>query len=299
MCTVSCADNGQADCNRVDTGSLCAMDGNGAFAYCYEACTFGASAGDAAKCHDRVDFACTPPQTIGGGFCTPMCRGDIDCPGRVCDPATGLCANAVSGNLPVGTACDPSASTSSCIGICAMLGTGMPTMDNSFCTSSCTLGRAGTCGQSPTATGPQPVGCVFKFASNSTDGDLGDCGQLCSCDSDCSNPGFVCHVNPLATAYGHPGACVPKLTFDGITTGMPCGESPHPGELTDAAAPADAAAPLDAGTDASFTPVSVTGGCSCRTASGAPAGRAPVPLTMLAVALGLRRRNARHTCTKR
>jgi MYXO-CTERM domain-containing protein len=297
LCTVSCANHGQTDCDRVDTGSLCASDANGAFAFCYESCTSGASAGDEAKCHDRVDFACIPPQTIGGGFCAPMCRGDFDCPGRVCDPTSGLCANAVSGTLPVGTACDPTASVTNCIGGCATLGSGAPTMDNSFCTSTCTLGRPGACGQSLTMTGPQPVGCVFKVSSNATDGDLGDCGQLCDCDSDCTNPGFVCHSNALAPKSGHSGACVPKLTFDGITQGMPCGAAEH--DLPDAAARKDAAAPRDAETDARFTPVALTGGCSCRTASGAPARRVPVLLTMLAVALGLRRRNGRHMPPKR
>lgn len=296
MCTVSCLHNAQADCDRVDTGSLCATSSNGAIAWCYEACTFGAP--PEGKCHDRVDFGCEPPQLGGSAFCAPMCRNDGDCGGRVCDLGTGLCANAVSGSLPVGTACDPSMSGPSCIGSCATLGNGEPTMDNSFCTFACTLGRAGTCGVSPTATGPQQVGCVFKFASNATDGDLGDCGQLCDCDSDCKNPGFVCHDNALAHPLGHSGACVPKLTFDGVTQGMSCGAEP-PHHVSEAGAPVDAAAPLDAGTDASLTPVSATGGCSCRTAGGTPAQRAPALLAILALCLGLRRRNARQTPPKR
>ncbi|HVW30072.1 MAG TPA: MYXO-CTERM sorting domain-containing protein [Polyangiaceae bacterium] len=296
LCTVSCAQNGQDDCDRVDTGSTCASDANGTFHYCYEVCAFGTPADDATKCHDRQDFACAPTQ-LGSSVCVPMCRGDVDCPGRVCDVATGLCANAASGTLPVGTACDPTASTTDCLGSCETLGNGVPTKDNSFCSYSCTLGRPGACGQSTTGSGPQPLGCVFMYSSTSSSGDVGECGQLCDCDSDCSNSGFVCQANPLAQRSGHTGACTPKLTFDGVTAGMPCGAGGSLG-VRDAGANMDAAAPPAAGEDGGgLTPISPGGGCSCRTAAGADGAGGSALLAALSM-LALRRRNARHTTWK-
>jgi len=300
LCTVSCAKNGQTDCNGVDTGSVCASDPNGNSSYCYETCAFGVAAGAAPKCHDRLDVACAPTQTGVGGICAPTCRGDFDCSGRVCDPTTGLCANSVTGTLPVGSACDPNASTTSCIGGCETLGSGAPTRDNSFCTSTCAFGRAGGCGQSPTVSGPLPVACVFKFSATEFDGDLGECGQLCDCDSDCRNPGFVCNENALAESAGHPGACVPRLTFDGVTAGMPCGEGSHSEMASDGGKLADGATPTDASSDGALTPISATGACSCRTAGGASQGGHGFALLVAAVGvLGLRRRNTGHTRPKR
>lgn len=296
LCTVSCADKGQDDCNRVDTASVCATS-SGGLSHCYETCAIGPVTGGAPKCHDRADVVCAPTRT-SVDVCAPMCRGNDDCPGRVCNPASGLCANAVTGTLPVGSPCDPSSTTTTCIGGCETLGNGAPTMDNSLCTYSCALGRPGACGQSLTGSGRQVYGCVIKSDPTATDGDLGECGQLCDCDSDCTNPGFICHENPVGQSAGRAGACVPRLTFDGVTAGMPCGVGRPP--RMDAGAPVDAAVPLDAPDDGSpvVTPVSAGGGCSCRTASGG-SGRSAALLSAFAALAWFRRRNARHTLSKR
>ena len=293
LCTVACDKDGQRDCNRVDTGSVCASDASGQFNVCYEGCTLGMGAAGDVKCHGRADFGCAPTQ--GGGLCVPVCRGDYDCPGRACDPATGTCMTAVQGTLPIGSACDPSASVSMCKGDCQTLGNGVATRDNSFCSSTCILGGKGGCGQPLNGSGPPSAACVFSFAGSEGDGDLGECAELCDCDSDCGNSGFVCHDNAIAAKAGRTGACVPKLTFDGVTKGHACRDGGVTPPATDGGVIEGGA--KDAGSDGALTPVSATGGCSCRTASRGES-EAPWAFTLALAAIGWRR-NARHTARKR
>jgi hypothetical protein len=153
LCTLDCRKNGQADCDRVDTGSVCASDQSNAIAFCYETCKVGPVSSGEHKCHDREDFACLPMRT-GDGYCTPTCRGDFDCTGRACEPRTGLCSAATAGTLSLGTSCDPVLSSTDCIGECSTLGNSMPTKNNSFCTTLCTIGKPGSCGEELTPSGP-------------------------------------------------------------------------------------------------------------------------------------------------
>jgi MYXO-CTERM domain-containing protein len=294
VCTISCSKNFQDDCNKVDTGSICASETTGKFQFCYESCEFGTLEGGATKCHDRDDMACSPSQASSSGYCAPTCRGDSDCQdGRKCEPRTGLCSLTVAGALPVGSACDPNASESNCIGTCATLSNGVATTGNSFCTERCALDRDGACGQPSSGSGT--LGCVFSFNSSEGTGDVGECGQLCDCDSDCSNPGFICSTTANADkVQGRSGLCVPKLTFNGVTPGSPC-DAGIPTPVTDSGAStsADASTRTDAGSDGGKSvAVSASGGCSCRTTgSGSPA-RAPAVLALGLGALALRRRAA-------
>src|SRR5262249_19875965 len=41
LCTLSCSAHSQADCNAVDTGSVCISDTDHTFSYCYELCAEG------------------------------------------------------------------------------------------------------------------------------------------------------------------------------------------------------------------------------------------------------------------
>jgi hypothetical protein len=274
LCTVDCLANGQADCDQVDTGSLCAANQSHTIAFCYERCNAGPVSPGEHKCHDRADSACRPSQT-DMGYCTPTCRGDFDCPGRVCEQRSGLCAAAAMGTLPFGSSCDPVPSTTDCVGLCSTLGTSMPTKDNSFCTNYCIIGRPGTCGEPLNASGPPNAACLLKFASTETDGDLGECVQLCDCDSNCKNPGFICSPTAVKMDTGRAGACVPKLTFNGVTPGIPC-PATHTADAGPAPTPApDAGAPPNAGTpDGGTIAVSATGGCDCRAGRGR--GESPV-----------------------
>lgn len=265
LCTVDCTAHGQADCDHVDTGSGCGFDRTHTKGVCYELCSAGPVSPGEQKCHDRADFACAPSRT-GVGYCTPTCRGDFDCAGRVCEPRSGLCAAATEGTLPLGSPCDPDLSSTDCVGLCSTLGSSTPTKDNSSCTTFCTIGKPGSCGEALNASGPPKAACVLKFASNETEGDLGECAELCDCDKDCTNPGFICSPTAAPKDIGRAGACVPKLTFDGVTPGIAClsggdmdAAHVHP-DTTDAAAPtADAGAP-----EGPAVAASATGACDCR-----------------------------------
>jgi MYXO-CTERM domain-containing protein len=289
LCTVLCTTNGQDDCDRVDTASFCVSEPTGSVQFCAETCALGAVDAGVAKCHDRDDMACSPTQTGSGGYCSPTCRGDFDCgDGRVCEPRTGLCTKSLAGTLPLGSPCDPTDQVSDCVGICVPLGDGAPTKDSSFCSMNCALGREDACGKNSTTPGVTLAQCVFGFDSSERTGDVGDCGQVCDCDSDCVNPAFVCSPNNTRVT-GHAGVCVPRLTFNGVTPGTSCGAG-KPKLVKDAGVTAAA----DAGTDGG-TAIKATGGCSCRTTSREPS-RGAIALFGLAVAtLGLRRR----TCTAR
>jgi hypothetical protein len=210
LCVVDCATDATA-CTSVDPLSVCvSFSSAGGPAYCLEGCTVGPSGGTA-KCHDRPDFACDDSTGPGGGdgICVPVCRGDFDCGGRKCDLGSGFCndAPAVSGTLPLGSDCDPSAVTTTCAGVCVPL-------DSSgkagMCSGLCSLGTVG-CGDDPSSTAPLHAECLFDATAlglGST-GDIGLCGVLCDCDSECTASGRVCRPVPAADqgVSGRAGYC--------------------------------------------------------------------------------------------
>jgi hypothetical protein len=291
LCSLDCAARGQPDCARVDGASVCSTDQTGKFSFCLEQCDIGTPDGGA-KCHDRPDMACTPPQFGGSPSCVPTCRGDYDCAGRVCAPLTGLCSATKQGTSPIGAACDPDGNTTDCMGSCVSLGNSLATTNNSFCTSPCALGSPGQCGHDPASTGPTDTACVFAFSQSENTGDVGDCGQLCDCDSDCRNPGFIC--NPKDAQEGRMGACVPKLTFNGVTPGLPCGKTtPPPSDDAGPTAEPDSGAAPDAGATSPATQVSATGGCDCDVGRGGSPRRGVTALALLGIVATLRARRAR------
>lgn len=224
VCTADCSTNTDA-CAAVDKNSICVtFNTSGSVAFCLETCTLGTPARGELKCLGRTDMGCADTGFgDGSGFCSPTCRGDFDCNGRVCDLSNGLCTDAtkIVGTKPIGSPCDPNSATEVCKGgFCLTMPGG-----GGMCSGFCTLGTAG-CGEDPTAMRLDAY-CLFTFDPNLTDvGDQGFCGQLCDCDADCRLTGSVCAPDQsLQAGSGRSGYCTPKATTDGSTVaGTPCGE---------------------------------------------------------------------------
>lgn len=294
ICTVDCANGLQADCDAVDTGSLCVTDVAGSAFHCLEGCFIGNGVpSDAPKCHDRPDMACAPTDT-GDAFCAPTCRGDFECGSRKCDPAGGLCTGTVAGTLATGSPCDPSATANDCRGVCMSFATTGGTKDNSQCSAICSLGMPGGCGRDPKSTARPEEACVLGVPGEAT-GDFGECAQLCDCDTDCRNPKFVCLAVPASLNLGRAGYCTAGQDMTGAVPGIPCGapdggKKPGTGGSTGATSPDGGAGTKGAGPAKGAD----SGGCGCRIDGGAGNPRSG-SLALLAVGLAVlaRRRRAR------
>lgn len=219
-CTKECTADG--DCQAVSSGALCAPFG--AKSYCLQGCTVGGATSviDPSKCFGRMESACAHVD-VGKTACTPTCNTDADCgAGLFCDYRTGRCLTVKRTGLPVGSACDPTASSDPCAGVCGGTGSSDPTKGR--CTGFCTVGsisQLGVCGSSPTPGVPQDAACLVVSDPNGGIGDLGYCGQLCNCDNDCGSPDFVCIKlgnSTLESFLGKTGFC--DLPTSG--TGTPC-----------------------------------------------------------------------------
>jgi hypothetical protein len=209
LCVADCAVDSSV-CATIDPSSTCVeiTGSNTSAAYCLEACTIAVD--PSGKCHGREDLACDDGNsTTGDGFCRPACRNDADCGTRVCNFGNGVCvdASAITGTLPIGSPCDPSATTDPCAGLCVAL-----TDDDAgpgVCGGLCTLGVVG-CGTDEDAPGTPQASCLFGFTTSDGDvGDLGLCGQLCDCDADCTAYQRVCRPFDADEAQdvGRPGYC--------------------------------------------------------------------------------------------
>jgi len=285
LCTLDCSAHGQADCDAVDTGSLCT---NG---HCFERCQEGPSALGSSKCHNRPDVACAPAPSGAGGYCAPTCRGDFDCGKKKCDPVSGLCVDSVSGTLAIGSPCDPSATKTDCRGTCLYSGSGTKGPETSVCTAVCSIGAPGACGQTPGATSPPTAACLITFDPTEGLGDLGACSELCDCDDDCTNKSFVCQGLDVTPALGRAGACVPPVTAAGATVQhIACGGAT---DRIDSGVPSRG---TDAGSDGAVGPTSpsprtkASGGCSCRMGAGAPRDDSALAALALTVGVVARRR---------
>jgi MYXO-CTERM domain-containing protein len=310
VCSVDCATNGQADCNVVDTGSICVtVDSAKNIKYCFEFCIEGTPAAPTDKCHGRKDVACDPiAQFPGAGFCRPTCNADSDCGTRKCDPANSFCLDKVTGTLPFGSACDRAVGAPACKGICFALDPTAPTPDNSFCTLACVIDAPNACGADPTSAGPPAAACLIAADSASAgSGDLGFCAALCDCDGDCFNPRFVCRPLPAGLGVKRPGWCTRATDSTGVPVqGIACrdagaspdggnsspdgGKKPAGGGGTPKADAGKAASP-DGG--AGQKKSGDSGGCGCRVGGGGGQGSGGAALLALALAVLARRRGAR------
>lgn len=267
MCAARCTDAAPEDCQNIEPNSICVLttDTDG---LCMPLCQLGVSS--PGKCQGRPDFACSPrsmAQNSAVGYCRPTCGNDLDCGDRVCDLGSGICVDSLSGSgAPIGAKC---ATDDDCAtGFCIAYG---PDPDApSACTAGCVLGTfASSCGSDPSSSDPAPAACLFQTDANSTTGDVGLCGQLCSCNGDCLHPDMVC--NPVqglaAETNGQAGVCDTAMQPDGtVSEGIPCeggrdggmpeseagppdaGPGPGADASPDAAEPVpDATAPPDAG----------------------------------------------------
>jgi MYXO-CTERM domain-containing protein len=304
LCTVDCTAHGQADCDAVDTGSLCLpVNATTKAAYCYERCNEGVPTTDTPKCHNRVDMACAPSSS-GVGFCAPTCRADTDCSGRKCSLVSGLCVDSVKGTLPTGAACDPTAKTTACEGSCLPLTTDTASEKNSICSSVCSLGMPGSCGQAASSSAKPTAACLVTFDTGESVGDIGACAQFCDCNADCKNPNFVCQAVVPSIGRGNAGTCVPSTVAGVVNEGISCGDggtdhdsgtSLHPERDAGSVSGKD-----DAGTATQHKASSDSSGCGCRVEGGGEERSPGAALFGVALlSLFARRRRARMNAASR
>jgi len=202
LCTLPCESNG--DCLEFAASAYCYT--LGAEQYCVEGCPIG----DALKCHERDNVACTPLtnqaectgdaqcgpdgvcDTDSGicvfGGCVPTCLADSDCgSGLSCDFSTGLCAKNPKEGSAIGAACDPADADDPCAGFCVRVSD-----TDGMCSAGCTQNdRLYGCGFD----GTDPATALCAFVSVSAFNSLGDqglCGSLCDCNADCKISGWGC-----------------------------------------------------------------------------------------------------------
>jgi len=224
-CTKICQDT--PECEAVSPGAQCAQLGNGA-----KYCMLGCDPQAADNCRKRYDVICAPfdsgPDSGSGpDVCEPECITSNDCKGRICNLASGLCEDSQSTGLPVGSDCDPHATSDACQGFC-MDGLGGGGTCASWCNSS-SLGVSGACGSSTQPGSRQDAACLYttNLSSGAT---VGLCGQLCDCDSDCRGTGKVCESwanagvsNPsqFTSIFHQAGYCAAKDADAGVVAGIP------------------------------------------------------------------------------
>jgi hypothetical protein len=217
MCLAKCLSDHDF-CNGLDATAKCVVlddGGTPAFtsddvSYCFPGCKLGKQPADADKCRGRVDLVCVEePVGAGAGYCKPACRSDVDCAPEKCDLATGLCANSARSGDALGADCQ--LSNSQCAGACYPVNN-----TYSACSGFCSYGTPG-CGQSGDP--PYKAFCSIPGAATATAGagDIGFCGELCDCDTDCGRADAVCEPQPAAwtKTTGRKGLCGSKTLPSG------------------------------------------------------------------------------------
>lgn len=225
LCTRPCQDS--ATCEDILPDARCILG------FCVEPCDYGPTElteFDSSKCHGRADVGCF--EVLEGSairhLCLPNCNGDDDCGGGMfCEPGEGFCRPVASEGSPDGWPCN---SDVECLGMCI---DNTPTQ-RGVCARVCTLGHVPSCGWDGSSVAT--YGCLIAQQPSAAGiGDGGFCGELCDCDDDCSNPGFVCsefadvpHLNspwaePVVTNGGRVGLCVDGDAAVGGSPGIPCG----------------------------------------------------------------------------
>jgi hypothetical protein len=238
FCTVPCSVS--SDCLELSNDSYCyALDGSNN--YCIPGCLPGTEG--VPKCQERPDVACSLIGLIPGATncstsddcptsqlcdsssqvcgdivtgCVPTCGGDYDCgPSRYCDYASGLCSTAMPSGLPLGSFCNPNATTDPCNGFCLAGSKAGEGECSALCVFNATYTGCGFDGSAPAQTA-----CLYATRVSGTDtqlGDVGLCGTLCDCNADCQLTGDVCidetgadHL--ILNLWGRNGYCRPLGT---------------------------------------------------------------------------------------
>lgn len=255
LCTLPCSSASQ--CLEVSDNAYCyPLTDNDA--YCIEGCLPGELG--VPKCHEREEVACSliglipregadcvdsddcrdgelcsSTELVCGEIvtgCVPVCGGDYDCAsGQSCDFLTGLCANSKPDGLPLGSFCNPNANPDPCNGFCL----GGSEADEGECSALCTLTPAlSGCGWSGPDDGPAKTACLFATRVSGADtapGDVGLCGTLCDCNSQCQLTGDVCideSTDPMTgepahlvkAFWGREGYCRPLASDETITNSI-------------------------------------------------------------------------------
>lgn len=187
-CTKKCSSS--ADC---PSDASCLMGQSGS--YCFENCTFGVSASmsmlDPDKCYGRADVRCQLLSDQTSAACVPSCGNDDQCPsGEYCDEQLTVCVAMPHTGDPIGAACDPTAMTDTCAGIC--VGFSATDMHVGLCSEECENGADPneSCG------GLSNGLCAYTTQNMNGDlgtlGDVGFCINSCAKGSDCDTPLLEC-----------------------------------------------------------------------------------------------------------
>lgn len=204
FCTLACG--GDGDCAA--QGGVCLQIDPGQPGRCTLGCAIGPAitsvaglfdALDPKKCRGREDLRCGKPAG-NTGRCLPTCGEDAQCHGgRACDPRLAVCVDKPSTGDPSGALCDPSATATTCAGLCIGFTSGV-----AMCSSHCVLGGekllTADCG------GPQHGLCAFRPTANGA-GDAGFCSPSCGAQSDCQTPSFWCFDVSGVSDQVHRGYC--------------------------------------------------------------------------------------------
>jgi hypothetical protein len=221
ICTKECFDDSECP-----GGSVCSLG------FCFEACEPGANSSTLNKCHGREEVVCTllPRESAGCDLdgdcpvdgevcianqcwmfgCQPNCGSDADCADDMfCDFDFGFCVTKKPEGKNITDACDPGRAVDECQGFCIA---NDESGETGFCTALCNLGSPVGCGFD--GKGKADAACLFATALVPDPGpnDIGLCGQLCDCNSDCSVKGDLCAeigVPQLEDFWQRKGYCRP------------------------------------------------------------------------------------------
>jgi hypothetical protein len=196
------------------------------------------------KCQGRADFLCADFAATGdpsNPLCAPWCQSDSQCgTGAYCSQQTGLCVNTKPTGKPIGTACDPNATTDTCLGFCLQTSPTTAAVVTGACADICSGGT------SCLFTGSKAGGFCARVPTGSSLLDVALCESVCNCDSDCPFPGDVCQAwlpadAQVAAQYGTAGFCFPNATGSTELTCSEGGAGGTPGIAPGTAGAADTA----------------------------------------------------------